>query len=109
MNASDIPAKTSETAEDLGAIRLALSSPQQEVGGGNSDHMAGQGHERGGAGTHGQQVNVPNAEGQEAAVAQSPSQNARWPPAKGHLIQRAERWFQRQRTTTAVLQGCCKA
>ncbi|KAI4800847.1 hypothetical protein KUCAC02_007018, partial [Chaenocephalus aceratus] len=42
----------------------------------------------------------------KAAVARSPSQNARWPPAKGRLIQRAERWFQRQRTTTAALQGC---
>ncbi|KAJ4932667.1 hypothetical protein JOQ06_011084 [Pogonophryne albipinna] len=35
--------------------------------------------------------------------------NARWPPAKGHRIQRAERWFQRQRTTTVALQGCRKA
>lgn len=65
------------------------------------------GHERGGAAAYGQQVNVPNTEGQEAAVARSPSQNARWPSAKGHLIQRAERWFQRQRTT-AALQGCRK-
>ncbi|XP_010764526.1 uncharacterized protein [Notothenia coriiceps] len=28
--------------------------------------------------------------------------------SKGHLIQQAERWFQRQRTTTAALQGCRK-
>ena len=50
------------------------------------DNMAGQGHERGGAGAHRQQVDVSNAEGQEAAVARPPSQNARRPAAKRHPV-----------------------
>lgn len=50
-------------------------------------YLAGQGHEQGGAGVDRSQVSVLDAESQEAMVAQTPVQNARWVAAKGHPVQ----------------------